>query len=32
MAPSFITDPQYGYHDQEILTFGQFLPQTVDFR
>jgi hypothetical protein len=27
-----ITDPQYGNHDQEILSFGQFLPQTGDFR
>jgi hypothetical protein len=28
----WITDPQYGGYDQEILSFGQILPQTGDFR
>jgi hypothetical protein len=27
-----ITDPQSENHDQEILSSGQFLPQTDDFR
>jgi hypothetical protein len=26
-----ITDLEYGPHNQEIRTFGQFLPQTSDF-
>jgi hypothetical protein len=26
-----ITDLQSGDHDQELLSFGQFLPQTSDF-
>jgi hypothetical protein len=26
--PLWITDPQYGGNDQEISSFGQFLPQT----
>jgi hypothetical protein len=25
-----VTDPQYGVNDQEIWSFGQFLPQTAD--
>jgi hypothetical protein len=32
MRPLCITDPEYGGHDQEIQHFGQFLPQTEDFR
>jgi hypothetical protein len=27
-----ITDPEYGGHDKEIRSFGQFLTQTGDFR
>jgi hypothetical protein len=27
-----ITDPKYEGHDQEIMSSGQFLPQTADFR
>jgi hypothetical protein len=27
-----ITDPQYGDHDHEILSFSQFIPQPGDFR
>jgi hypothetical protein len=27
-----ITDPQCGDHDQKILNFSQFMPQTEDFR
>jgi hypothetical protein len=27
MGPLCITDGEYGSHDQEILSFGQFLPQ-----
>jgi hypothetical protein len=30
--PLWITDLQYGVHDQEILSFGQFLPQTAHYR
>jgi hypothetical protein len=26
MGPFCITDPEYGGHDQEILSFYQFLP------
>jgi hypothetical protein len=32
MGPLCITALEYGCHDQEILSFGQFLPQTEDFR
>jgi hypothetical protein len=32
MRPLRITGPKYGCHDQEILNFSQFLPQTDDFR
>jgi hypothetical protein len=31
MRPLWITDLQYGVHDQEIRSFDQFLPQTGDF-
>ena len=31
MRPLWITDLQYGVHDQEIQNFGPFLPQTGDF-
>jgi hypothetical protein len=27
-----IPDPQYGDHDQAMLSFGQFRPQNGDFR
>jgi hypothetical protein len=30
-GPLCITDPKYGGHDQEIRSFGQFLPQTSGF-
>ena len=30
-GPLCITDPEYGYHDQEMRSFGQFLPQTGVF-
>jgi hypothetical protein len=30
--PLCITDLKYGGHDQEIRSFGQFLPQTGDLR
>jgi hypothetical protein len=30
--PLCITDPQYWDHDQEILSFSEFLPQAGDFR
>jgi hypothetical protein len=26
------TDSEYGFHNQEIQNFGQFLPQTGNFR
>jgi hypothetical protein len=32
MGPLCINNPQYENHDQEILSFGQFRPQTGDFR
>jgi hypothetical protein len=32
MRPLCITDLKYGGHDQEIRSFGEFLPQNVDFR
>jgi hypothetical protein len=32
MRPLCITDLQSGDHEQEILSFGQFMPQTGDFR
>jgi hypothetical protein len=32
MRPLYITDLQYGDHEQEIQSFGQFMPQTGDFR
>jgi hypothetical protein len=28
----WVNDPQYRGHDQVIRNFGQFLPQTDDFR
>jgi hypothetical protein len=31
MGPCCITDPEYGGQDQEIWSFGQFMPQTGDF-
>jgi hypothetical protein len=31
MGLLWITDPQYGGHDQEIWSFGQLLPQTRYF-
>jgi hypothetical protein len=27
-----ISDPEYGGHNHEIRSFGQFLPQTDNFR
>jgi hypothetical protein len=30
--PLCIADPEYGGHDQEIRSFGQFLLQTCDLR
>jgi hypothetical protein len=30
--PLYVTNPEYGAHDQEIRSFGQFLSQTDDFR
>jgi hypothetical protein len=32
MGQLCITDAQYGSHDLEILSFGQFLPRTGDFQ
>jgi hypothetical protein len=32
MGPFSINDLECGGHDQEIRSFGQFLPQTADFR
>jgi hypothetical protein len=32
MVPLCITDPEYGVHDQEIRSFGKFMPQTGNFR
>jgi hypothetical protein len=32
MGPLSITDMKCGAHDKEIQSFGQFLPQTGDFR
>jgi hypothetical protein len=32
MRSLYITDLEYGGHSQEIWNFGQFLPQTNDFR
>jgi hypothetical protein len=32
MGPLCVTDPQFGDHEQERLSFGQFLPQTGDSR
>jgi hypothetical protein len=32
MGPLCITDPEYGGQDQEIRSFGKFMPQTGDFR
>jgi hypothetical protein len=31
MGPLRITDLEYGGHDQEIQSFGKFLPQTGNF-
>jgi hypothetical protein len=31
MRPLCVTNPEYGGRDQEIQSFGQFLPQNVDF-
>jgi hypothetical protein len=31
-GPLCITNPEYGGHDHEILSFGHILPQTSDFR
>jgi hypothetical protein len=31
MGSLSITDLKYGGHNQEIQSFGLFLPQTVDF-
>jgi hypothetical protein len=31
-GPLCITNPEYGGHDQEIRSFGQFLLKTYDFR
>jgi hypothetical protein len=32
MGQLCITDPKYRGHNQEILSNGQFLPQTMNFR
>jgi hypothetical protein len=32
MGPLSITNPQYGDHNYEKLSFCQFRPQTDDFR
>jgi hypothetical protein len=32
MGPLSITNLEYEGHDQEIRSFGQFLPQNADFR
>jgi hypothetical protein len=31
MRPLSISDPEYGHHDHEIQSFGNFLSQTDDF-
>jgi hypothetical protein len=30
MGPFYIIVPEYGHHDQEIWSFGQFSPQIGD--
>jgi hypothetical protein len=32
MGPLCPTKLEHGHHDQEIWSFGQFLPQIFDFR